>query len=126
MAPITTTARTDKWTDYYVRNRGDGGPIQALFDANTKSLARKTEGNLNNVSKLTDFITGSSYGNMVLIPGRPGVMQLVHHGFACNTGEEFTLAFASRRWVPHRERCTLRSAPGPCHGNRKCPNSWLT
>ena len=94
MAPITTTARTDKWTDYYVRNRGDGGPIQALFDANTKSLARKTEGNPNNVSKLTDFITGSSYGNMVLIPGRPGVMQLVHHGFACNTGEEFTLAFA--------------------------------
>ena len=59
-----------------------------------KSLARKAEGNLNNVGGLTDFITGSSYGNMVLVPGRPGTMQLVHHGFACNTKEGFTLAFA--------------------------------
>ena len=94
MAPIDTTARIDKWTDYYNRNRNDGGPIQALFDTNAKALARKAELNLNNVGTLTDFITGSSYGNMVLVPGRPGYMRLVHHGFACNTKEGFTLAFA--------------------------------
>ena len=95
MAPIIdTSSRIDKWTDYYVRNRKDGGPIQALFDTNTKSLAKRAEGNLNDVSKLTEFITGSSYGNMVLVPGRPGLMQLVHHGFACNTKEGFALAFA--------------------------------
>ena len=95
MAPmIDTTARIDKWTDYYERNRSDGGPIQALFETNAKALARKVEGNLNNVGRFTDFITGSSYENMVLVPGRPGVMQLVHHGFACNTSRGFTLAFA--------------------------------
>jgi hypothetical protein len=91
---IDAAARIDKWTDYYERNRNDGGPIQALFDTNAKSLARKAEGNLNDVGRLTNFITGSSYGNMVLVPGRPGTMQLVHHGFACNTREGFTLAFA--------------------------------
>lgn len=91
---IDTAARIDKWTDYYDRNRNDGGPIQALFDTNAKSLARKAEGNLNDVGRLTDFITGSSYGNMILVPGRGGTMRLVHHGFACNTKEGFTLAFA--------------------------------
>ncbi|KAI2498102.1 hypothetical protein MHU86_16412 [Fragilaria crotonensis] len=95
MAPaINPTAGIDKWTEYYSRNRNDGGPIQALFDMNSKTLARKVEGNLNNVGRLTDYITGSSYGNMVLIPGRPGQMQLVHHGFACNTTDGFALAFA--------------------------------
>ena len=95
MAPILdSSARIDKWTDYYARNRKDGGPIQALFNTNAKSLARKTQENLNNVSKLTDSITGSSFGNMILIPGKPGLMQLVHHGFACNTREGFSLAFA--------------------------------
>ncbi len=52
------------------------------------------ERNLNNVSQLTDYIAGSLYGNMVLVPGRPGEMQLVHHGFACNTDDGFVLAFA--------------------------------
>jgi hypothetical protein len=95
MAPVTSSStRIDKWTDYYNRNRKDGGPIQALFGLDPKTLNRKAESNLNNVGRLTDFITGSSYGNMVLVPGRPGQMQLVHHGFACNTQEGFTLAFA--------------------------------
>ena len=57
---------------------------------NAKSLTRKAEENLNNVGRLTNLITGSSYGNMVLIPRRP---ELVHHGLACNTREGFTLAF---------------------------------
>ena len=93
-ATINPSARIDKWTDYYLRNRADGGPIQALFDMSSTSLARKVEGNLNNVSRLTDYIAGSSCGNMVLVPGRPGEMQLVHHGFACNTNDGFVLAFA--------------------------------
>ena len=95
MAPvISPSARIDKWTEYYSRNRADGGPIQALFNMNSKTLARKVEGNLNSVSRLTDYIAGSSFGNMVLVPGRPGEMQLVHHGFACNTKDGFILAFA--------------------------------
>lgn len=84
----------DNWADFYEQNKTDGGPIQALFDTSTKVLAERMEGNLNNVNKLTEFITGSSHGNMILIPGKRGTMQLVHHGFACNTTNGFTLAFA--------------------------------
>lgn len=89
-----TSAQVDKWTDYETSNRRDKGPIQALFDTNVASLAGKTEGHLNNVSRLTDFITGSSFENMVLIPGRPGLIQLVHHGFASNTREGHSFAIA--------------------------------
>ena len=95
MAPLTNTPdRVAQWTDYYNRNRSDGGPIQALFERNATSLARNTEGHLNNVSRLTDFISGSSFGNMVLLPSHPGLMKLVHHGFAGNTNDGFALAFA--------------------------------
>ena len=56
---INLAASVDKWTEYYSRNRNDGGPIQALFDMTPKTLASKVEGNLNNVGRLTDYITGS-------------------------------------------------------------------
>jgi hypothetical protein len=87
-------AATNKWTDFYARNRNDGGPFQALFETNVAAMARKTEGHLNNAAKLTETITGSDYGNMLLVPGRRGTMQLIHHGFACNTDAGFSLAFA--------------------------------
>jgi hypothetical protein len=57
-------------------------------------MARQTAGHLNNVAKLTETITGSDYGNMLLVPGRKGSMQLIHHGFACNTESGFSLVFA--------------------------------
>jgi hypothetical protein len=88
--------RTDNWADFYEQNKTDGGPIKALFDTSTKVLAERMKGSLNNVSRLTEFITGSSHGNMILIPGKRGTMQLVHHGFACNTTNGFALAFAHR------------------------------
>jgi hypothetical protein len=97
MAPMVNfagEAATNKWTDFYARNRNDGGPFQTLFETNVATMARKTEGHLNNVARLTDTITGSDYGNMLLVPGRKGVMQLIHHGFACNTDDGFSLAFA--------------------------------
>ena len=49
---------------------------------------------LNNVNKFTETIAGSDFGNMLLVPGRKGIVQLIHHGFACNTREGFALAFA--------------------------------
>ena len=97
MAPcnLHSARSTDHWADFSKRNKKDGGPIQALFDTSTKVLAKRIEGNLNDVSnKLTEFITGSSHGNMILIPDKRGTMQLVHHGFACNTKDGFALAFA--------------------------------
>ena len=57
-------------------------------------MARKTAAHLNNVAKLTETISGSDHGNMLLVPGRKGTMQLIHHGFACNTDDGFSLVFA--------------------------------
>ena len=31
-SPHTSTADAPNWVDYYVKNRNDGGPIQALFN----------------------------------------------------------------------------------------------
>lgn len=87
-------ASTNKWTEFYARNQNDGGPFQVLFETNMETMARKTEGHLNSVAKLTETITGSDYGNMLLVPGNKGTMQLIHHGFACNTETGFSLAFA--------------------------------
>jgi hypothetical protein len=97
MAPTDTFAvdtATNKWTDFYAQNRNDGGPFQTLFETNEAAMARTTAGHLNNVSRLTETITGSDYGNMLLVPGKSGTMQLIHHGFACNTADGFSLAFA--------------------------------
>jgi hypothetical protein len=41
------------WTEFYARNRNDGGPIQTLFETNVAAMARKTEGHLNKVARLT-------------------------------------------------------------------------
>ena len=96
MAPMVNFAddATNKWTDFYARNRTDGGSFQTLFETNLAAMARKTADHLNDVTKLTETITRSDYGNMLLVPGRKGTMQLIHHGFACNTDEGFALAFA--------------------------------
>jgi hypothetical protein len=94
MVSFAGVAAADKWTDFYARNRNDGGPFQTLFETNVATMARKTESHLNNVTKLTETITGSDYGNMLLVPGSKGTMKLLHHGFACNTEAGFSLAFA--------------------------------
>ena len=92
--PVGTTSRADKWIDLYKGKRDDGGPFQMLFEATTTALAKRTKSHLNDVRKLTETVAGSDYGNMMLVPGTKGVMQLIHHGFACNTATEFVLAFA--------------------------------
>jgi hypothetical protein len=90
----TSAGNNDTWTDFYKRNREDRGPFQCPFETNSAAMAKLTAGHLNNISKLTETITGSDHGNMVLVPGGKGIMQLIHHGFACNTPNGFTLAFA--------------------------------
>jgi hypothetical protein len=94
MVRFAGDSATNKWTDFYERNRDNSGPFQILFETNTATMARKTTGHLNNVAKLTETISGSDHGNMLLVPGRKGTMQLIHHGFACNTDDGFALVFA--------------------------------
>jgi hypothetical protein len=94
-AGITTNVdHFANWADFYAKNREDGGPFQVLSETNSAELARQTESHFRDINKLTETITGSDHGNMVLVPGSRGVMQLIHHGFACNTTTGFTLAFA--------------------------------
>jgi hypothetical protein len=89
-----TGSREDKWTDFYEGNKNDGGPFQMLFETQATALAKRTKSHLSDVNKLTETVAGSDHGNMMLVPGTKGVMQLIHHGFACNTTTEFVLAFA--------------------------------
>jgi hypothetical protein len=91
-----STVRADNWTDFYQRNRADGGPFQTLSEAGVSALARRTKSHLNNVNKFTETVAGSNHGNMILVPGPEGIMHLVHHGFAYNTSTTFVLAFAHR------------------------------
>ena len=82
MAPMISfagVAAADKWTDFYARNRNDGGPFQTLFETNVATMARKTESHLNNVTKLSETITGSDYRNILSVPGRKGTMQLLQN-----------------------------------------------
>jgi hypothetical protein len=83
-----------KWTDFYEKNGTDGGSIQMLFEANATALAARTRSHLNDPNRLTETVAGSDHGNMILVPGAKGIMQLIHHGFACNTASSFVLAFA--------------------------------
>lgn len=90
---IPAAAATALWTDFYERNKGDGGPFQTLFETNTRALTAKTTKHTSSVNKLTESITGSGYGNMMLVPGEPGRVQVIHHGFATETNGEFALVF---------------------------------
>lgn len=99
MAATNPTATTPThppltWLDFYTRNREDGGTIEELFAENMAGMAGKTEEHLGNTGMLTDTIIGSSNANMILVPGRPGKMLLLHHGFGARTADGFNLIFA--------------------------------
>lgn len=77
MAPVTYGT----WSAYYERNREDNGAIQRLFRTNMTSFRVMTENHLDNAVRLTETIAGSNFGNMFLVPGLNGRMQVLHHGF---------------------------------------------
>lgn len=94
-ASIKATDCWGTWTDYYSRNRRDGGSIEAMFDSNMRTLSLKSASHLNDVDKLTQTIVESANFNMLIVPGEVGNMQLLHHGFACGSGEGLALAFVN-------------------------------
>jgi hypothetical protein len=69
------------WTAFYERERNDRGAIQRLFRTKLSRFTAMTEDHLDNPVRLLGTISGSNYGNMLLIPGVTGVMQILHHGF---------------------------------------------
>ena len=84
------------WPAYYARNRDDEGAIQNLFQTHLGTLAAKSKSHLQNTGKFTESITGSAHGNMILIPGTTGKMQLIHQWFSCSTDDGFALVFVQR------------------------------
>lgn len=90
MAPVNSTA----WTTFYARNRDDGGTFQNLFDEELITLVDRTTSHFENPDKLVQDVAGSMYGNMMMIPGAPGKMHLLHHGFICNKPGGIDLIFA--------------------------------
>ena len=95
MATTATATATypRTWTEFYVRNRKNGDTIEELFAANMAGMTLLTVEHLANTGKLTDTIIGSSHANMIMVPGRPGQMHLLHHGFGASTSEGFNLIF---------------------------------
>jgi hypothetical protein len=90
-AAPTTNAPT--WREFYSQNKEDGGAFAELFNSTMAEMATKTETHLDDTGALTDSIVGSSYANMIIVPGANGKVHLLHHGFGCNTSEGFALIF---------------------------------
>ena len=96
---------TTFWTDFYEREKNDEGPFQALFETHTGVLTTRTARNTADVHRLTEVITGSGHGNMMLIPGNDGMVQVIHHGFGTDVNGEFALVFAHGN---HNEFATFK------------------
>ena len=91
MAPTNNTLT---WTTFYARNREDEGAIQDHFDKElSEFMDRRTVSHFENPEKLSQTIGGSAFANVVLVPGAPGRMTLLHHGFTCTTDDGFALIF---------------------------------
>ena len=90
MVPVTPIKNC---TSYHAQNRTDEEAIQTLYDETMGTLAMTTTTHLGNTNMLTQTIAGTGYGNMMVIPGQPGTIQLLHHGFTCKVPEGFALVF---------------------------------
>lgn len=89
MAPVNALT----WTAFYARHRDDEGAIQSLFDREVKEFVDMTVNHFEEPHKLAQTIAGSAYANVLLVPGTQGRVNVLHHGFSCNTPSGFSLIF---------------------------------
>ena len=89
MAPINSLT----WTAFYDQHRKDGGAIQSRFDREVGEFAETTTSHFQNPNGLAQTIGGSAYANVVIVPGEKGRVNILHHGFTCNTRDGFSLIF---------------------------------
>jgi hypothetical protein len=78
---MPSPASSGTWCAFFECNRNNNGAIQRLFRTNLTSLTVMTGNHVNNPVRLTETIAGSNYGNMFIMPGTTGFMQILHHGF---------------------------------------------
>ena len=89
MVPVSPST----WLDFYAKHREDTGAFQRLYEADLGTLATKTKTHLGNALGFTETIAGSAYGTVLLVPGPPGRMQVLHHGFTCSTNIGLSIIF---------------------------------
>ena len=82
------------WADFYINNRNDNGPYQVMFSQTFQSAAERTAFHLGNSIGLTETIVGSANGNMIVVPGSTGIINILHHGFGATAAGNFLLIFA--------------------------------
>jgi hypothetical protein len=87
------STNTLTWTTFYARHRNDEGAIQSLFDQGINEFLNTTISHFEAPHALAQTIGGSAYANVMLVPGEIGRMNLLHHGFSCNTEAGFALIF---------------------------------
>ena len=79
------------WADFYINNRNNNGPYQAMFSQTFQSTAKRTAFHLGASSGSTETIVGSANGNMLLVPGPTGTINILHHGFGATANGNFLL-----------------------------------
>ena len=89
MAPVNALT----WTAFYARHREDEGAIQSLFEKEISDFAELTISHFEDPNRLAQTIGGSAYANVMLVPAQTGWMNVLHHGFSCNTDSGFALIF---------------------------------
>lgn len=89
MVPVSPAT----WLAFYARNREDNGAFQRLSDTDLGTFATRTRTHLNDALHFTESVAGSAHGNMLVVPGPPGKVHLLHHGFTCATADGMVMIF---------------------------------
>jgi hypothetical protein len=96
-------------------------------------MTAKSVEHLRDPGRLTDSIVGSNCANMILVPGHPGKVHILHHGFGTNTSDGFQLVFlqgnlsdsVSFKMLPRDEAVIqIKSETGPrrTEETKSCPS----
>ena len=81
MVPVSPAS----WIAFYARHREDNGTFQRLFETDLGAMAERTKAHLGNALAFTETVAGSAHGIMMVVPGPPGKVHILHHGFTCST-----------------------------------------
>ena len=127
MVPVTPST----WLAFYWRNRDDNGAFQKLATTDLGRLAELTKTHLDDALAFMDRITGSAFGNMLLVPGSLGRVHILHHGSSCATpaGPAFLIFIQGNlsdcsyfKILPHNSAIEqIKGTMGTRSGTTNCP-----
>ncbi len=103
----------------YADTRADGGPFQMLSEARAVAFAKRTKSHLNDVNKLTETVTGSDHGNMILTPGSEGVCTLSTTVSPAVRNPSSSPRLPTAIWGEHHIQDSRSWNYGPTRGGRR-------